>query len=109
MAMATFIVGLIADLTFSPQLFILKNRMSLCSAPLEVLISILYWGISAIGNASYTKPILPFSPVINRAALDRELVVPPEIHLAPIADIGFHAAPSIVIYLNTVRLRVLFY
>ncbi|KAE9381249.1 integral membrane protein-like protein [Stipitochalara longipes BDJ] len=78
-AYATFIFGLLADLTLSPKLFLIKNTLSLCSAPLEVLISILYWGICAI---------------------DRSLVVPPEIHLAPLADIGFHAAPSILLVID---------
>ena len=78
-AMATFIFGFLADLTLSPQLFSIKNTLSLCSAPLEVLISILYWGISAI---------------------DRRLVVPPEIHIAPLADIGFHAMPSILLTID---------
>lgn len=78
-AMATFIVGLLADLTLSPQLFLIKNTLSLCSAPLEVLISILYWGISAI---------------------DKSLVVPPEIHIAPWADVGFHAMPSILLTID---------
>jgi hypothetical protein len=57
----------------------IKNTLSLCSAPLEVLISVLYWSISAI---------------------DRELVVPPEIHIAPIADVGFHAVPSILLTID---------
>ena len=78
-AYATFVVGLLADLTLSPKLFLIKNTLSLCSAPLEVLISILYWGICAI---------------------DRDLVVPPDMHLAPLADVGFHAAPSILLVID---------
>ena len=78
-AYATFVFGLLADLTLSPRLFLIKNTLSLCSAPLEVLISILYWGICMI---------------------DRTLVVPPEIHLAPLADFGFHAAPSILLVID---------
>jgi hypothetical protein len=78
-AYATFIFGFLADLTLSPKLFLIKNTLSLCSAPLEVLISILYWGISAI---------------------DKTLVVPPDIHIAPLADIGFHAAPSILLVID---------
>jgi len=78
-AYATFIFGLLADLTLSPKLFAIKNTLSLCSAPLEVLISILYWGICAI---------------------DRKLVVPAEIHLAPLADVGFHAAPAILLVID---------
>jgi hypothetical protein len=43
-ATLTFIFGLLADLTLSPRLFAVKNTFSLLSAPLEALISILYWG-----------------------------------------------------------------
>lgn len=60
MATLTFLVGFMADITLSQQLFRIKNYLSVCSAPLEVLISTLYWGISAI---------------------DRELVVPKELEL----------------------------
>jgi hypothetical protein len=76
---ATFIFGLLADITLSPTLFLIKNSLSLCSAPLEVLISILYWGISAI---------------------DKTLLVPPEIHIDAVADIGFHAMPSILLVID---------
>jgi hypothetical protein len=78
-AYATFVFGFLADITLSPKLFVIKNTLSLCSAPLEVLISILYWGISAI---------------------DKSLVVPPELHIAPLADFGFHAAPSILLVID---------
>jgi hypothetical protein len=78
-AYATFIFGLLADITLSPKLFLIKNSLSLCSAPLEVVISVLYWGISAI---------------------DKELLVPPEIHVSPWADVGFHAMPSILLTID---------
>jgi len=78
-AHATFIFGLLADITLSPRLFLIKNTLSLCSAPLEVLISILYWGISAI---------------------DKTLVVPPEIRVSSIADVGFHAMPAILLTID---------
>lgn len=76
LATLTFAVGLIADITLSPRLFAIKNSLSLCSAPLEVLISILYWSLVTI---------------------DRELVIPKEIQLNIWADIGFHAMPSILL------------
>ncbi|POS83014.1 hypothetical protein EPUL_004735, partial [Erysiphe pulchra] len=72
----TFLVALLADITFSTTLFSLKNKLALCSAPLEVLISILYWGLSTI---------------------DRKLVVPPGIHVDPFLDIGLHAIPAILL------------
>lgn len=66
MATATFAVGLLADLTLSRRLFELKNILSVCSAPLEVLISVLYWGLCAI---------------------DPSLVVPPELALPLLPDL----------------------
>jgi hypothetical protein len=75
----TFIFGLLADITLSPTLFLIKNSLALCSAPLEVLISILYWGISAV---------------------DKTLLVPPEIFIDPAADIGFHAMPAILLVID---------
>lgn len=74
LAQCTFVVGFLADITLSPQLFRLKNILSVCSAPLEVLISILYWGLCAI---------------------DKSLVFPPESQLDFLPDFGFHAAPAV--------------
>ena len=48
----TFMVGLLADLTMSAQLFLAKNLLSLCSAPMEVLISILYWSLRLVSAAA---------------------------------------------------------
>jgi hypothetical protein len=78
-AYTTFIFGFLADITLSPTLFLIKNSLSLCSAPLEVLISLLYWSISAI---------------------DKKLIVPPGVNIAPWADIGFHAMPSILLVID---------
>ncbi|KAI9832422.1 MAG: hypothetical protein M1819_004411 [Sarea resinae] len=44
----TFAFGLLADVTLSPRLFLVKNALSVTSAPLEVLITLLYWGIRSI-------------------------------------------------------------
>ncbi|OTB03105.1 hypothetical protein M426DRAFT_74237 [Hypoxylon sp. CI-4A] len=74
LALCTFTVGFLADITLSSRLFRLKNILSVCSAPLEVLISILYWGLCAI---------------------DKSLVFPPEFQLDFLPDFGFHAAPAI--------------
>ena len=71
LALATFIVALIADLTLSPSLFRVKNSLAVCSAPLEVLITILFWGLCAI---------------------DKSLVFPPDAELDFIPNFGFHAA-----------------
>ncbi|KAK0754026.1 FAR-17a/AIG1-like protein [Schizothecium vesticola] len=82
-ATATFAVGLLADLTLNPQLFALKNVLSVCSAPLEVLVSVLYWGLCAI---------------------DRSLVVPPELALPLLPDFGFHAMPAIMLSIDLILL-----
>ncbi|KAK0730536.1 FAR-17a/AIG1-like protein [Lasiosphaeris hirsuta] len=80
---ATFISGILADITLNHSLFEIKNILSVCSAPLEVLISVLYWGICAI---------------------DRKLVVPPDVSLPLLPDIGFHAMPAIMLALDLVLL-----
>ena len=78
-ATLTFAFGLLADITLWPKLFFIKNTLSLTSAPLEVLVALLYWSISAI---------------------DRTLVVPPEIDLSPWADVGFHMFPAVVLTID---------
>lgn len=44
----SFVLGLVADLLLSVRLFRWKNDIALIAAPLEVVISILYWGISLV-------------------------------------------------------------
>jgi len=44
----TFIFAILADVTLSRRLFLIKNLLSVCSAPLEVLISVLYWGLRLV-------------------------------------------------------------
>lgn len=46
----TFIVALLADITLSRRLFLAKNLLSVCSAPMEVLISVLYWGLRVVSK-----------------------------------------------------------
>jgi FAR-17a/AIG1-like protein len=48
LATLTFIAGAFADITLSQRVFQVKNVLSMCSAPLECLISALYWGLRAI-------------------------------------------------------------
>lgn len=76
LATATFLAGLAADITSSPTLFRLKNYLSMCTTPLEVLVSVLYWSIRTI---------------------DKSLVIPDWAQLPLTADLGFHAIPSIVL------------
>ncbi|KAL4952178.1 FAR-17a/AIG1-like protein [Aspergillus filifer] len=79
LATITFATGLLADLTMSPRLFLLKNLLSVCSAPMEVLISVLYWSLRLI---------------------DQRLVVPEWAVIPMHADISFHAIPSIVLLVD---------
>ncbi|ORY62264.1 FAR-17a/AIG1-like protein [Pseudomassariella vexata] len=83
LAQITFVVGLLADITLSPMLFKAKNTLSTFSAPLEILITILYWGLCAI---------------------DKSLVFPPDLQLDFLPDFGFHAAPGIMLALDLLLL-----
>ncbi|OQE28564.1 hypothetical protein PENSTE_c003G09084 [Penicillium steckii] len=75
----TFIFAILADVTLSRRLFLIKNLLSVCSAPLEVLISVLYWGLRLI---------------------DERLVVPDWAVIPLDADISFHAMPSILMLID---------
>jgi hypothetical protein len=79
LATATFTLGLLADITLNPRLFAAKNFLSMASAPMEVLVSLLYWGLRVI---------------------DPELVVPKELELPMAPDLSFHAAPSVALVLD---------
>jgi hypothetical protein len=83
LALITFVVGLLADVTLNDRLFELKNILSVCSAPLEVLVSVLYWGLCAI---------------------DKSLVFPPDAQLPFLPDFGFHAMPAIMLTLDLLLL-----
>lgn len=85
LALMTMVSGLLADLFLIPQFFTVKNSLSVCSTPLAVLVSILYWGLVSI---------------------DKSLVVPPDVqHLLPIIpDVGFHAMPAILLSLDLLLL-----
>ncbi|KAK5109829.1 hypothetical protein LTR85_002043 [Meristemomyces frigidus] len=77
LATTTFVVGLLADLTLDRRLFALKNTLSVASAPMECLISLLYWGLRLIDP----KLVLPdFAPPISTPA-----------------DLSFHAIPSLAL------------
>ncbi|OQE89475.1 hypothetical protein PENNAL_c0014G10158 [Penicillium nalgiovense] len=79
----TFAVALLADITSSPRLFLIKNILSICSAPLEVVISVLYWGLRLI---------------------DERLVIPEDLFIPMHADISFHATPSVVMLIDLLLL-----
>lgn len=71
MSTITFIFGLLADITLHPRLFMIKNTMAMCCAPLEVLISMLFWTIF-----SYDTKLLMTPEVLKR--------------LNPYANVSFH-------------------
>ncbi|PSR99420.1 FAR-17a/AIG1-like protein [Coniella lustricola] len=79
LAFTSMIFGFFADLTLNKTLFRAKNIVSVCSTPLEVLISILYWGISLI---------------------DKRLLFPEELQLPLLPDLGFHAMPAFMLVLD---------
>ena len=53
----TFATGLLADLTMSRRLFVLKNVLSVGSAPMEVLISVLYWTLRTVSLPFHGREI----------------------------------------------------
>ena len=52
-----FSFGLLADITSSHALFTVKNYLALVAAPIEVLISLLYWGLRSV-RSSFPPPLL---------------------------------------------------
>jgi hypothetical protein len=71
-------------MTNATTLFTIKNYLALVAAPMEIVISILYWGLRAI---------------------DTSLVVPPDLPLPPlIYDMTFHLFPAVVLTLDTILL-----
>lgn len=83
LATATFLVGLASDLTLSRRLFLAKNLLSCCSAPMETLVSTLYWGLRLI---------------------DPELVVPKDLELPLPADLSFHFVPTFMLLIDLLLL-----
>lgn len=82
-ALVAFQIGILADLTLSTTLFRAKNAIAVVATPLEVVISILYWGIMMI---------------------DPNLLFPPELRLALPVDMGFHLAPAVFLSLDLILL-----
>ncbi|KAF2757230.1 integral membrane protein [Pseudovirgaria hyperparasitica] len=81
LATITMTLALLADITLSPRIFAVKNAFALTSAPMEVLISALYWGLRAYD----TSLVLPdWAP-----------------RLALSADFGFHLFPTLYLLIDT--------
>ncbi|ORY09297.1 FAR-17a/AIG1-like protein [Clohesyomyces aquaticus] len=79
-----FLSGLASDITSSPTLFLLKNYLSLLAAPLEILISLLYWTLLSISPSLVIPTTLPPLPLLN--------------------DLSFHLLPSLLLTLDTLLL-----
>ncbi len=80
---ATFAAALLADLSGNRRLFAIKNSLSVCSAPLEVLIALMYWGIRAF---------------------DKSLIIPQGMDLPRLPDLGLHLIPAVLLVLDLVLL-----
>ncbi|PYH49912.1 putative integral membrane protein [Aspergillus saccharolyticus JOP 1030-1] len=91
LSLITITCGLIADLTLSPRIFLVKNLLSMCCTPLEVLISILYWGLRLIDE----HLVIPDWAVIPLNAGDCLLL-----NIPAMTDISFHAVPSIILMID---------
>ncbi|KAK5990639.1 hypothetical protein PT974_08908 [Cladobotryum mycophilum] len=74
-----FTLGALADITSSSTLFQLKNAVSTLATPVEMIVTMLYWGITAI---------------------DPKLVIPEDIALPLAPDLGFHVAPAVFLTLD---------
>ncbi|KAF2480817.1 FAR-17a/AIG1-like protein [Neohortaea acidophila] len=80
LAAATFTVALLADITDSHTLFKIKNALAVASAPMECLISLLYWTLRAI---------------------DESLVLPDWAEPLPLhTDFSFHAIPALALVID---------
>jgi hypothetical protein len=79
----TFTIAIAADLSGNSRLFAVKNTLSVCAAPLEVLVALLYWGIRAI---------------------DKRLIIQPGFELEWMVDLGFHLVPAIMLFFDLVLL-----
>lgn len=91
LATATFLVGLLADVTSSPRLFAIKNTLSVASAPMEILISILYWGLKTV-RCPLDRLL---SPMTYMYQFDQRLVLPDWAPVLPLhSDLAFHAIPA---------------
>lgn len=80
-SLLAFAIGIVSDLTLSPALFTVKNAICTVATPLEVLISLLYWGIRAI---------------------DESLLTPEGFSIPLVPDVGFHLAPAVFLTIDLV-------
>ncbi|KAI5804203.1 FAR-17a/AIG1-like protein [Peziza echinospora] len=79
----TLLLAFLADVTVSNRLFKLKNVFSTITTPLEVVITILYWGIGLISPAA---------------------VVPTHLKRPLFEDLGMHLFPAVFLALDMLLL-----
>ena len=91
LATLTFVIGLLADITMSTRLFKVKNILSVTSAPMEVLISILYWGLKGV---CYDTSVYLLHPI------DKSRLTKPS--FSQTGHLGFHSART---FPSMLRLR----
>lgn len=80
-SLIAFVIGILSDLTLSSTLFDMKNAICIVATPIEVLISLLYWGLRAI---------------------DPSLLMPDDMSIALLPDMGFHLAPAVFLTIDLV-------
>lgn len=83
LSLVAFSCGLIADLTNSHHFFVIKITLCVCTAPLEILVSILYYGLEFL----YPNSILPG-----------------ELQSSNLVDFAFHGAPAILLFIDVMFL-----
>ena len=94
LASLTFILALLADITLSPRLFAVKNSLSVGSAPMEVLISVLYWTIHFVSSIL----LLDSRPPLTTSQIDPSLLIPPSQPPRPfLADLSIHLLPAVLL------------
>lgn len=70
----SFALGTLADVTSSSAIFKTKNTLSVLGAPLQVTVTMLYWGTVAMG---------------------RDLIIETGFKIPLLLNLGFHLAPAI--------------
>ncbi|CAJ0543604.1 Ff.00g038340.m01.CDS01 [Fusarium sp. VM40] len=78
-SLVTFSLGLAADLTLKDVFSRAKNATSVLATPLEVLIAVLYWSIRMH---------------------DPALLMPEDLVIDPLPDLGFHLVPAVLLVLD---------
>ena len=83
-----------------PTLFKVKNALSVASAPMECLISLLYWGLRAVRQMSESSTT-SHSDADETSKVDPRLVLPDWAPPLPFhTDMSFHAIPSITLVID---------